>query len=816
MKRQVSWVCLLLLLVTILIPVGMALAAYNYSVSVRVFNNSATSYPNGLPVLVSMNSSQLYDYGYIDADGLNTNVQEGATDRTFMVDSVYLGVFIPSFSSGQVRNLSYRLGDSTGQTTFPIIPGVGGNVTVVDAAALEPGSDFGDEFGDTYVDTSVLGETILSKKGAYRVIVDSTTAGTVNAEIGSYAQVIQGGNASSAFTNNNYNVVMGGGMEASWDGTEANRYQVIPANGTISDLRIQTTAALGGGQTATFTLMVNGVASALTATVLAGGSTAVSTDGVSISAGDYVSLYCTTTGAASTNAYWSTLWVPDTVNQSITTLSAYTDAGSTLYALPQGIAKSALATGEQYFEVPVPTAGTFSKMYVKLSVDPGAAPDAYSFTLRVNTADTALTCTVAADATTGSDLTHSVAVVAGNVMAIKIAPLNGPAAAPQATIGMVFTPTVVAESIVLGGVTTNPTSTGATRYSYPVGGQIGAASWDATEANRSMLTQACEISKLYVKLEGAPDNGAGVQSYTLTLREAAGSTGITVTIAEAAETGNDVVNTYTSVDGALSSVECVPSGTPAATYVTWGYVSTLVPVTLTVAGVSVGEKSVIDVSLVGGTYAFTITPGGADSVAYAGSVKDNSSGYIVGGRAVSYIGSYKHIVSSVDQVWFEPNTMVTGSILTDRAGGDHNGTINWGVNPVGIEVTVGALTSEASTTSTSAEAAAPPDLLPDFPQDPVVPAPADAELVSMPMYPSVEKAADSLGMPVRVAYVIMMWITCMVMGVGGTVAFGSVWGFIGGYGFGNVLALGTPVWPQMLLVAVFMVLLFGVFLWRHN
>ena len=122
MKRFLPTICLILLLVTILVPAGIALASYNYSESVQVFNNSTIDYSNGLPVLVSLNSSQLYDYGYIDADGLDTDLQEGATSRTFMVDSVRLGIFLPSFLGGQVRHASYRMGDVPGQTTFPPTP----------------------------------------------------------------------------------------------------------------------------------------------------------------------------------------------------------------------------------------------------------------------------------------------------------------------------------------------------------------------------------------------------------------------------------------------------------------------------------------------------------------------------------------------------------------------------------------------------------------------------------------------------------------------------------------------------------------------
>jgi hypothetical protein len=65
----------------------------------------------------------------------------------------------------------------------------------------------------------------------------------------------------------------------------------------------------------------------------------------------------------------------------------------------------------------IPLAGTISSFYVRISGNPGAA-NSYDFVVRINGADTALVCSIADNATTCSDTTHSVAVSAGALIAI--------------------------------------------------------------------------------------------------------------------------------------------------------------------------------------------------------------------------------------------------------------------------------------------------------------------------------------------------------------------------------------------------------------
>ncbi len=79
----------------------------------------------------------------------------------------------------------------------------------------------------------------------------------------------------------------------------------------------------------------------------------------------------------------------------------------------------------------IPSAGTFSKLRIRLTVAPGAANRSYTFTLRVNGVDTALTVTISGSSTSGSDTTHTVDVTAGALVSLECDPS---AQAPAATV----------------------------------------------------------------------------------------------------------------------------------------------------------------------------------------------------------------------------------------------------------------------------------------------------------------------------------------------------------------------------------------------
>lgn len=83
------------------------------------------------------------------------------------------------------------------------------------------------------------------------------------------------------------------------------------------------------------------------------------------------------------------------------------------------------------------------------------------------------------------------------------------------------------------------------------------------------------------------------------------------------------------------------------------------------------------------------------------SVPDNANPYVFFSNAVPYIGSINMTVAGANTLWYEPNDIIIGTVLPDRAG-NMNGDITWGSNPTGVTATFGGLTStQVITTNTT-------------------------------------------------------------------------------------------------------------------
>ena len=373
-----------------------------------------------------------------------------------------------------------------------------------------------------------------------------------------------------------YNVISGGDY---WNTDVVERAGTIPTSGTLKNLRVELNDTPGGGtKTYTFTLHravgVGGFANtALTCTVASGATQASDmVNEVAVAAGDVVSLECDPTDSPTARyAKWTMVFEGDTANESILLTNCYTNLTTTIYSRPGGGIDSET---ENNVRCVCPTAGTIKNLYVWLQLDPGTDPDAYRFTLRKGGASQTLTCTITANARTGNDVAHDVAVIAGDVLTIMIEPLNSPTGRPYVAIGMVFLADTDGESIILGGSSLRMDDTD-TVYNI-LNGRVD-ADWTVTEAATYQLAQECTLKKLYVLLNDSP--GAG-KDYTFTVRRDAGSpaSGLVVEIADAATTGNDTAHTITVVDDNELDLMVVPTGTPTRRWAFWGLVGFISPI----------------------------------------------------------------------------------------------------------------------------------------------------------------------------------------------------------------------------------------------
>lgn len=160
----------LLLLVVLLYPVVM-LASYDYYIPITVYNNDSGDL-TGLPILITLNNSQLVSLGYILPSGLDTEVLEGASPSFHSVVNGTLGLFIPSILGYQSRTYNYRLGVDPAQTNFTFMVGDGGYVNITDHADLELGDNFSIKF-DGYIDADTL-SSLVKKEDSFDLAVTDT------------------------------------------------------------------------------------------------------------------------------------------------------------------------------------------------------------------------------------------------------------------------------------------------------------------------------------------------------------------------------------------------------------------------------------------------------------------------------------------------------------------------------------------------------------------------------------------------------------------------------------------------------------------
>jgi hypothetical protein len=213
-----------------------------------------------------------------------------------------------------------------------------------------------------------------------------------------------------------------------------------------------------------------------------------------------------------------------------------------------------------------PCAGTFANLIVNLDGAPGTGGSGkgWTFTLRKNGVDTALTVTIMETATTARDITNSVTVAAGDLMSLIGVPISSPAS--PGSQGMLtnleFSSTNTGESGY--GMSTSNLSASATVWN----GVFAQWTWATTSGveKQNVVAAAGVIDKLYVRLTGSP-GGVG-KTYTFNLYKnsvkqdgTGGTVDTTVAITNAATSGNATFSLSLS-PGDTIYLECVPTGTP--------------------------------------------------------------------------------------------------------------------------------------------------------------------------------------------------------------------------------------------------------------
>ncbi len=159
-------------LIIMLTFASVVLAAWEYRFPTTVIDtsNSARTY---YPVLLGYGGQSLIDAGKINANGLDTNMEVGASDVGYMMATSEVPIALANLpSGGQVVSNLYT-GYAPAQTSFPIIVGEGGYIEIADAAAIELGDDF-DVRINGYWNTGGEWVSVHSKESAYATYISGT------------------------------------------------------------------------------------------------------------------------------------------------------------------------------------------------------------------------------------------------------------------------------------------------------------------------------------------------------------------------------------------------------------------------------------------------------------------------------------------------------------------------------------------------------------------------------------------------------------------------------------------------------------------
>lgn len=358
---------------------------------------------------------------------------------------------------------------------------------------------------------------------------------------------------------------------------EAAVAEVLADSYTAQNFQVLLTTAPTGSGSWTFTVQKNGADTGLTCTITGAATTGSSPAGTTVTyaAGDTISVKAVS-GATAPSASPVVFGVEMLgVGQPIVSGGQASITNSANNFLP--FQAGTVSTTSPSPASVCPTGGTIDQLYLRCRVALTTTMTLKAELYKNGTA-TGLTATLtSATGTQTSDLTHSVAVAAGDKLHWQLTPTATPTAQAY-KVGCRFRPTVDGESIqTLSGTATNS----ATAANY----------WSAVGAGAAQVVTATETSH-YDLLPGtytfrnlraeAGVTPTGTATWTVTVRSNLGPTTLTCTITNAGATAFDTTHQPASSTNAPLSVLVQGANTPAVAALGFGFVTFKAPTSLPV------------------------------------------------------------------------------------------------------------------------------------------------------------------------------------------------------------------------------------------
>jgi len=378
-------------------------------------------------------------------------------------------------------------------------------------------------------------------------------------------QPLFGGNFNNmATTGTQYAAPVGG---EGWSASVQFFTQLFPIDGTLSNLRILLNGSPGAGTSHIFTLFLNGADTAMVVTISDAETSGVYSGDIAISAGDYVSLKHTVSGTPTARKMAVGVKF-DSGSGGAIIMGNHGDSPSdtnTEYAGLMGSGGSWDATITNTDQI-CSVAGTLQNLRVRLFSAPGTG-NSIAFTVMVNGVASTLTLTISGTDITGADTSNTVAVAAGDTLALRSVPSSTPTVGPSEW-GLELDPTIDGESPQMLVQNNGTISNASVNYGFPTG-QFG--DWNGTanqtfstteSSCRSVSSVAFTMKDMHFSVNTAPGSG---NSWTLIGRINGADTAITTSISGTATVATpDTTNDVSVADNVAVALNLTPASSPTS------------------------------------------------------------------------------------------------------------------------------------------------------------------------------------------------------------------------------------------------------------
>lgn len=211
----------------------------------------------------------------------------------------------------------------------------------------------------------------------------------------------------------------------------------IPISGKIDRLYLGQ-YNLGSGQSVTATVFVNDSSSSLSCVITYPATSCFdSSNNLSITAGDKISVQLESTNTSTTFVNYSFRWKPSLGNEVPVSVNStnFSNSSNSRTSPQSGYVGSLNPT----FNSPVPIDFTWKKLSVELQAAP-LLSKSWTYQSRINNSNGVMSCIISDSSTTCQDLTNSQSYTTSDTIALDILPQSTPTSTAQSIVGVFTVP----------------------------------------------------------------------------------------------------------------------------------------------------------------------------------------------------------------------------------------------------------------------------------------------------------------------------------------------------------------------------------------